>query len=78
MTTPTLTHIIALVSLNANIDGSKIGGDTDLESIGFDSLSFVEVAVALAREFGIRTSDEELARCKTVGEMADTVASLAG
>lgn len=68
-----LGRVISLVSFNTNIEAAMIASDTDLESLGFDSLSLMEIAVAIQREFGVDVAENELAMCDTVGELAATV-----
>jgi acyl carrier protein len=71
-----LERIISLVSFNTNIEAGMIASDTDFESLGFDSLSLMEMAVAIQREFGVDVAENELAMCDTVGELAATVAGV--
>ncbi|MFI5809207.1 acyl carrier protein [Streptomyces sp. NPDC051561] len=44
--------------------------DTDYESLGFDSLVLVEVAVDLTRRFGVEVADDEL---QQAGNIAATI-----
>lgn len=71
-----LERIISLVSFNTNVEPGMIASDTDFESLGFDSLSLMEMAVAIQREFGVDVAENELAMCDTVGELATTVAGV--
>lgn len=74
--TDVLTEIITMVSINTNVEAAKIDSGSDFDSLGFDSLSAMEMAAAIRREFSVDVDDEELARCKTVGEMAAMVTRL--
>ncbi|MBD0711689.1 MULTISPECIES: acyl carrier protein [unclassified Streptomyces] len=45
--------------------------DTDFESIGFDSLILVEVAVDLSRQYGVEVADDELQEAGTALGVAE-------
>src|SRR5436190_22288127 len=53
--------------------GSPLGPDTELKSIGFDSLAAAELAGALEQELGIDLVECRLAGVGTAGELAELV-----
>jgi acyl carrier protein len=74
MTESTVTRVIEIISQHFDTDDSELSAATDFESLEFDSLVLVELAVILTREFGVEVTDEELADGKTIGETAALVA----
>ncbi len=63
-------RIITIIDGNFDTGDSVVAADTDLDSLGFDSLVLVEMALIISREFGATITDEELARCVTVDDVA--------
>ena len=69
----------AIVKVHPGIDESKItptatfAGDLEM-----DSLSMVELALAMEDGFGITLPDEELAKLTTVGEVIELIQSKMG
>jgi acyl carrier protein len=57
-------------------DAISVKRDTTAADVdGWDSLSNVELMVALEAEFGVRFRTGEMAGLKTVGELADVIAA---
>lgn len=54
-------------------DGPEITAETTFETLNFDSLDRIEIAVRLEDEFGIRLEDDEIAGWTAV---ADVLASV--
>ncbi|NLG54039.1 MAG: acyl carrier protein [Rhodococcus sp.] len=54
-------------------DDYTVDLDASFEDSGFDSLSVFELGSALAKEFGVRLSDEDLIDCETFGDLAALV-----
>lgn len=48
-----------------------------VNDLGCDSLDLVEIMMAIEESFGIEMSDEDIERCKTVGNLIDVVTELA-
>ncbi len=66
------THL----SAELEVEASDVREDTRFrEDLEADSLDLVELVVELEDRYGIRIPDEEAARLKTVGQVADYVAS---
>lgn len=66
------THL----STELEVEASDVREDTRFrEDLEADSLDLVELVVELEDRYGIRIPDEEAARLKTVGQVADYVAS---
>ncbi|WP_037856537.1 acyl carrier protein [Streptomyces sp. NRRL S-31] len=74
MTDPTVARIIAIICEHFDTGDTEVSAATDFESLEFDSLVLVELAVILTNEFGVEVTDEELANGRTVGESAAIVA----
>ena len=47
--------------------------DATFESMGLDSLAFVEIQLAMQQEYGFTIADEDAERITTVGEAIDYV-----
>ena len=47
--------------------------DATFESMGLDSLAFVEIQLAMQQEYGFTISDEDAERITTVGEAIEYV-----
>ena len=54
------------------LTNKKFNDESDIFSIGIDSLDLVELVTEAEDEFEITISDEELAAIKTVGDIAKT------
>lgn len=69
-----VARVVTLVSEHFDTGGNPLSAATDFESLEFDSLVLVELAVILTREFGVEITDEELADGRTIGETAALLA----
>jgi acyl carrier protein len=59
------------------IPAEEIRTDAKLvEELGMDSLDAVELAIATEREFKVETSDEQVAKLRTVADIMDLVQRL--
>jgi len=66
----------AICKVHPGIDESKIvPSATFTGDLEMDSLSMVELALAMEDSFGVTLPDEELAKLTTVGEVADLIQS---
>ena len=65
-----INKIIEILSDFVDFDESEVNGTTRLRSdIGLNSFDFVNVAVQLEKEFGVKIPDKEMSKLKTVGEI---------
>ncbi|WP_217165381.1 acyl carrier protein [Streptomyces sp. AC512_CC834] len=71
----TTQQISALIKKTFDIGDMEISGATDFESLEFDSLVLVELAVILTRDYGVEITDEELAEAETIEATAALVNS---
>ncbi|WP_405901850.1 acyl carrier protein [Streptomyces sp. NBC_00656] len=71
----TTQQISALIGKNFSVESKDLSGATDFESLEFDSLVLVELAVILTRDYGVEITDEELAEAETIGATAALVNS---
>lgn len=65
--------VALLVQEVAPSAGFVPGPDTVLVEIGFDSLAYAELAVAVEERFGVRLADSELHSLRTVGEVEQAI-----
>ena len=54
------------VAKQLEVDAERVTLDTTLEELGHDSLSSVEVIMAIEEEFGVTIPEEELANLDTM------------
>ncbi len=71
----TLTRIKALAAKEFSIDPSGVDPAAPLDSLGVDSLSFIEFMFKVEEEFGISVSDEDLKSIKTLADLERHVAA---
>ena len=60
------------------IDWSELSVDTSVESLGFDSLSILDVLYGIEQEFGIELDAGDLIDLRTLGELIALMAKRAG
>jgi acyl carrier protein len=77
MTTQTFTFedVKRILVDRVGMDESDIPDDPNatFDSMGLDSLAFVEIQLAMQQEYGFTISDEDAERIQTVGEAIDYV-----
>lgn len=59
--------------LSKRCDVSSLKEDDDLKSLGLDSLDLVEAMLEIEDEFGISFQNEEIERCKTLGDILNII-----
>jgi acyl carrier protein len=67
-----LTRTFQLIFDNPNLELRRSTSAKEVE--GWDSLTYINLIVAIEREFGIRFTTAEIARLQNVGELADLIA----
>ena len=65
----TLDRIKQLAAKEFSIDPAKLDPSAPLDTLGVDSLSFIEFMFKIEEEFGISVSDEELKGIKTLSDL---------
>ena len=71
----TLARINQLAAKEFSIEPGKLDADASLDSLGIDSLSFIEFMFKVEEEFGVSVSDEELKSIKTLADLERHVAA---
>jgi acyl carrier protein len=71
----TLARIKDLAAKEFSIDSSATDPHAPLDTLGIDSLSFIEFMFKVEEEFGVSVSDEELKGIKTLADLERHVAS---
>jgi acyl carrier protein len=75
----TLSRIKALAVKELALDPAKMDPAAPLETLGIDSLTFIEFMFKVEDEFGVKVSDEDLRAIKCLADLERHVASsLAG
>jgi acyl carrier protein len=77
MTTQTFTFedVKRILVDRVGMDEADISDDPNatFDSMGLDSLAFVEIQLAMQQEYGFTIADEDAERIQTVGEAIDYV-----
>ncbi|HEX6321964.1 MAG TPA: acyl carrier protein [Burkholderiales bacterium] len=71
----TLARIKDLAAKEFSIDASGLDPAAPLDTLGIDSLSFIEFMFKVEEEFGVSVSDEELKAIKTLADLERHVAA---
>jgi acyl carrier protein len=65
----TLERIRELAAKEFSIDPSGIDANAPLDSLGIDSLSFIEFMFKVEEEFAVSVSDDDLKAIKTLADL---------
>jgi acyl carrier protein len=71
----TLSRIKALAAKEFSIDPGGLDPGAPLDTLGIDSLSFIEFMFKVEEEFGVSVSDEDLKTIKTLADLEHHVAA---
>jgi acyl carrier protein len=71
----TLARIKDLAAKEFSIDPAGLDPAAPLDTLGVDSLSFIEFMFKVEEEFGISVSDEDLKSIKTLADLERQVAA---
>jgi len=71
----TLARIKDLASKEFSLDAGALDPAAPLDSLGIDSLSFIEFMFKIEEEFGVSVSDEDLKGIKTLADLERYVAA---
>jgi acyl carrier protein len=71
----TLARIKDLAAKEFSIDPGGLDPNAPLDSLGIDSLSFIEFMFKVEEEFGVSVSDENLKGIKTLADLERHVAA---
>jgi acyl carrier protein len=67
--------VIAILTRELDVEASQLTDDARIqEDLGADSLTIVEINIALEEHFNISIPDERLERVRTVGEVFELLA----
>ncbi len=70
----TLNRIKQLAAKEFSVNPDALDPNAPLDSLGIDSLSFIEFMFKVEEEFGVGVSDEELKSIKTLADLERHVA----
>jgi acyl carrier protein len=71
----TLARIKDLAAKEFSIDAGGLDPAAPLDSLGIDSLSFIEFMFKIEEEFGVTVSDDDLKSIKTLADLERHVAA---
>lgn len=71
----TLARIKDLAAKEFSIDPNGLDPKAPLDTLGIDSLSFIEFMFKVEEEFGVSVSDEDLKAIKTLADLERQVAA---
>jgi acyl carrier protein len=67
--TAIISELATILEEVAGVDPSEVSADKSfVDDLDVDSLSMVEVAMAVEEKFGVKIPDDELSKLKTVGD----------
>ena len=71
----TLARIKSLAAQEFSLEPDKLDPAAPLDTLGIDSLSFIEFIFKVEEEFGVSVSDEDLKGIKTLGDLERHIAA---
>ena len=71
----TLARIKDLAAKEFSLELGKLDATASLDTLGIDSLSFIEFMFKVEEEFGVAVSDDDLKGIKTLADLERHVAS---
>ena len=71
----TIARIKDLAAKEFSLDPARLDGAAPLDTLGIDSLSFIEFMFKIEEEFGVTVSDEDLKSIRTLGDLERHVAA---
>ena len=71
----TLARVKEMAAKEFSIDPAGLDPNAPLDSLGVDSLSFIEFMFKIEEEFGVSVSDEDLKSIKTLADLERHVAA---
>lgn len=71
----TLARIRQLAAKEFSINPDGLDANAPLDTLGIDSLSFIEFMFKVEEEFGVSVSDEDLKSIKTLSDLERHVAA---
>jgi acyl carrier protein len=71
----TLNRIKDLASKEFSLDAAALDPKAPLDTLGIDSLSFIEFMFKVEEEFGVSVSDEDLKGIRTLADLERHVAT---
>jgi acyl carrier protein len=71
----TLSRIKELASREFSLDASSLDPSASLDSLGIDSLAFIEFMFKVEETFGVAVADDQLKSIKTLGDLERQVAA---
>ena len=71
----TLSRIRQLAAKEFSINPEGLDPNAPLDTLGIDSLSFIEFMFKVEEEFGVSVSDEDLKAIKTLSDLERQVAA---
>lgn len=69
-----MASVAEIIARELNVESSAIHSTTKLDSLGLDSLEFLELIQQIETETGQKISDEIIAKSETVADLERAVA----
>lgn len=66
-----LDSVAQVISTRFKIEISRVTPEASFDDLGLDSLSQIELALALQKELGVKISDAELTQISTVSDIVE-------
>jgi acyl carrier protein len=71
----TIARIKDLAAKEFSLDPARLDPAAPLDTLGIDSLSFIEFMFKIEEEFGVSVSDQDLKSIRTLGDLERHVAA---
>ena len=71
----TIARIKELAAKEFSLDPARLDPAAPLDTLGIDSLSFIEFMFKIEEEFGVSVSDQDLKSIRTLGDLERHVAA---
>jgi acyl carrier protein len=71
----TIARIKDLAAKEFSLDPARLDAAAPLDTLGIDSLSFIEFMFKIEEEFSVTVSDEDLKSIRTLGDLERHVAA---
>ena len=71
----TLSRIKDLAAKEFSLEPDRLDPKAPLDTLGIDSLSFIEFMFKVEEEFGVSVSDEDLKGIRTLGDLERHIAA---
>jgi acyl carrier protein len=74
MATPNDDQLFDLIAEETQVDRAALNRNAELADLGIASLDVMSILFEVEERFGVHVEDDQLADCRTLGELMDKLA----